>query len=666
MSKEYDMKKLSKILLITIFAVTLALSVFVLSACGKGNGSDDSGSGLPKITGVTLSDKTYTYDGQPHSLEVSGTIPEGVSVAYEGNGKTNAGTYTVKATLSGEEYQTLVLSATLKINKANITGIELKGDELTYDGQPHSLAIEGTLPEGVSVAYENNGKTNAGSYTVKAIISGDNHNALELSATLKINKADITSIEFKGDTVTYDGQPHSLAIEGTLPDGVSVSYANNGKVEAGAYTVTATISGANYNTLELTATLRILPNLSALAQSIMDSFGKTPDIWEFLPESFRLTPARAYTGNILDFSNNVQISSIPTTGIGKQLDVIYGTVIDMQNLLGYVNTFYGATNSIAGLYQEYINAHPDDYANFQGSTAGGVSSFKITLTDSKYFICAKVGSVAIELTSDIVTQGYTGRVQLSDGNALKFDVGENTLKIALKIIGRVTTQLEFVRSGSTVVGYMYESLTVAGAELSTSAMLTYSGNTVAVCGTKGDFIPTSKGKVVEIYDAASGRYLGSKVNEVMPGNIAEYDTYWFNLSNIYGFNTIRNDGDDFYLNGNLFKSKKTTVIGGSRRYDIEMKKTYYYTYDAETQKYSKMEMEIPQLFIQEKYYGSFVSDVKGENSYLGTVTNNVPQSTVTVLDYYYVDGLKAYDKIADAVTAEDIIAYIGEKNAWFN
>ena len=73
-----------------------------------------------QITGITFDDKEFQYDGDPHSLEVSGEIPSGVSVIYSNNEKTNSGSYTVSAKLSGAGYESLTLTATL-----TITPIEL-------------------------------------------------------------------------------------------------------------------------------------------------------------------------------------------------------------------------------------------------------------------------------------------------------------------------------------------------------------------------------------------------------------------------------------------------------------------------------------------------------------------------------------------------------------
>ena len=77
-----------------------------------------------QITGITFADGTYTYqEGVYHSLAISGTLPEGVTVEYTGNNVTYAGTYTVTATIKGEGYETLVLTATLTVKATTGGGV---------------------------------------------------------------------------------------------------------------------------------------------------------------------------------------------------------------------------------------------------------------------------------------------------------------------------------------------------------------------------------------------------------------------------------------------------------------------------------------------------------------------------------------------------------------
>ena len=54
------------------------------------------------MSGVSFSDLMAPYDGAAHSIEIKGTLPNGVTVAYEGNGQTTVGEYTVTATFKGD------------------------------------------------------------------------------------------------------------------------------------------------------------------------------------------------------------------------------------------------------------------------------------------------------------------------------------------------------------------------------------------------------------------------------------------------------------------------------------------------------------------------------------------------------------------------------------
>ena len=211
------------------------------------------------IEGVTLSGASFIYDGTSKSLSLSGTLPEGVTVSWVGNSATDAGEHQVTAILSGEGYNTLTLRATLIIKKADITGITLAGGEFTYDGTAKSLSLSGTPPTGVSISFSGNGQTAAGEHQVTATLSGDNYNTLTLKATLTILPAEITGVTLNSASFTYDGTAKSLSLSGTPPTGVSISFSGNGQTAAGEHQVTATLSGDNYNTLTLKATLTILP-----------------------------------------------------------------------------------------------------------------------------------------------------------------------------------------------------------------------------------------------------------------------------------------------------------------------------------------------------------------------------------------------------------------------
>ena len=218
------------------------------------------------MSGVTFGDVTVNYDGNAHSLAISGNLPAGVTVTYENNDQVNAGIHTVVAKFTGDANYNAIpdMTATLTIEKLtyDMSGVTFGDVTVTYDGNAHPLAISGNLPSGVTVTYENNGNILAGVYTVVAKFTGNsNYNAIpDMTATLTVNKAtyDMSGVVFADKSVTHNGSPFS--IEATnLPDGVTVTYENNGKTEPGKYTVTAKFTGdSNYNAIpDMTATLTV-------------------------------------------------------------------------------------------------------------------------------------------------------------------------------------------------------------------------------------------------------------------------------------------------------------------------------------------------------------------------------------------------------------------------
>ena len=224
------------------------------------------------MSNVKFLDKTETYNEGTHEIKITGDLPAGVTVEYEGNDKTDVGEYTVTAKFTGGEdkdnYNDIPnMTAKLTIEKAtyNMEGIGFADKTETYNGSEHNITLTGNLPKDVLVRYEGNGQIRAGEYTITAIFTGDekNYNAIpNMTATLKIEKAtyDMNSVTFTGKTVTYNGEVQELQIGGGLPEGVEVSYQNNENIEVGEYTVTAKFAGdaENYNLIsDMQATLKI-------------------------------------------------------------------------------------------------------------------------------------------------------------------------------------------------------------------------------------------------------------------------------------------------------------------------------------------------------------------------------------------------------------------------
>ncbi len=218
------------------------------------------------MNGVTFEGNTFVYDGKAHTLAISGDLPSGVTVAYENNGKTESGVYTVTAKFSGDSdnYEVIAdMTATLTINAKNISGATVTlGDSLTYNGSEQKQTVTSVKIDDLTVTYTVSGNvgTNAESYTLTITANGNFTGSVTKTWSIAKATYNMNGVTFEGNTFVYNGKAHTLAIGGTLPSGVTVTYTNNGKTESGNYTVTAKFSGDgdNYNLIpDKTATLTI-------------------------------------------------------------------------------------------------------------------------------------------------------------------------------------------------------------------------------------------------------------------------------------------------------------------------------------------------------------------------------------------------------------------------
>lgn len=124
-------------------------------------------------------------------------------------------------------------------NLKTFENITFANQTIDYDGQEHEIVLDGELPQGVNVVYENNKGTNAGVYNAKATLTLEGYKTLELTAKLTINKLnyDMSSAHWEYENeFTYNGSEQSVEVVG-LPQGVTVKqYQNNAKTNAGNYT----------------------------------------------------------------------------------------------------------------------------------------------------------------------------------------------------------------------------------------------------------------------------------------------------------------------------------------------------------------------------------------------------------------------------------------------
>ena len=186
-------------------------------------------------TNPTLTAYSGTYDGQSHTISVSGG--SGGTIHYSTDQKTWSttkptrtaqGTTTVYVKVVGDSNHTDtgVISSTITIKPATIT-YTASSYEGFYDGNSHTISVSVTKPtSGATITYSltENGTysatkptvTNATTtpVTVYFKISASNYNTVSSKATITINKTNSVSPKLTAYSGTYDGKPHTIGVTG--------------------------------------------------------------------------------------------------------------------------------------------------------------------------------------------------------------------------------------------------------------------------------------------------------------------------------------------------------------------------------------------------------------------------------------------------------------------
>jgi hypothetical protein len=188
-------------------------------------------------------------------------------------------------------------------------------------------------------------------------------------------------------------------------------------------------------------------------------------------------------------------------------------------------------------------------------------------------------------------------------------------------------------------------------------------------GNKADAFIGFTGYICEVYDVESGKMIGYEVQETL--SAITYNTLWFNLNDITGINTIKyvpgtdNVPAKFYINGSstAWASKTVGILGGlkmaSRRFDIEFRTQYFYSYDPVAKTYTAHAVQVPMFFVQEEYYDDMPSDVKSTNKV--TVSVCLTKVELDEIMVAYDTTVPAFIENKENMTVDQILAFIGTK-----
>ncbi len=144
----------------------------------------------------------FEYDGDQHWVEVEG-LPEGVQARYTNNAKTSVGVYTATVQFVVTDSDNYEIPAALAACRWEIKAKkeadptkkdydmsnvkwDYSGTAFGYDGTEKVVQLTG-LPDGVTVFYTNNRKTEAGDYTAIAQFTVNDPNTYNVPESMRCN-----------------------------------------------------------------------------------------------------------------------------------------------------------------------------------------------------------------------------------------------------------------------------------------------------------------------------------------------------------------------------------------------------------------------------------------------------------------------------------------------
>ncbi len=391
--------------------------------------------------------------------------------------------------------------------------------------------------------------------------------------------------------------------------------------------------------------------------------------YSYIPVAMRA----GYTKNLVelqdvtyDFSQFVNVNNIKYGGFGEQWNMVITNILESERFYKILNPTDSVFEIALSELNNFLNSEGED-VNYSINK----EKFALALTFENEVLCINIqyktgltnsffGNITPTITMkfDVNANKKDVFISLSSTNSLRYVVTENKYEFAINYgvsAGSRTAYCSFIKnSNNTVTGHIYEYISANGNDVINSCADFYITDTyVSVVGNKASGIIGFKGYINELYKASEGKLLGYEVRESLTfaGVTGTYNTLWFNLSDISGITSVKalehKDGDaknanDIFVNGNSDKIftpayNKKLLITTSRKFDIELRKQYFYYLDSENNICQK-EVSIPMMFIQadndsDTNFTDYSQDVKTTNGITSSVKTNSTVLTKIESDY---------------------------------
>lgn len=421
---------------------------------------------------------------------------------------------------------------------------------------------------------------------------------------------------------------------------------------------------------------------------------ETTTAYDYLPLSMQPN----YKANLIkvndvnyDFTSFVNVNDINKAGFGEQWQMVIENINQSVLMAKVFNVAQTALTAATNALDIYITNSYNDTMNYQ--TKGSNYKLAFSFENSMLIFNVEVTEIVnlpiignvypkIKMRYNLDENKKEMYISLGDSYKLYYGISDDSYEMAttygITVAGKTGSRASILTintSDGKTVGHISEFTSLENEDkIKACADFYIENGYCSVIGNKASGMIGFTGYINELYLVSNGYLLGYEVKEELEvaGVKGTYNTIWFNIWDFDGISSLKviektNDNKsskstvNVYLNGNTkllvptYNTKLT--VKTSRKYDIEYRSRFYYSYDAENDKYIATEVQIPMMFIQEgENLESFTKDFKHENDMTINVSLQQQYLDKIISDYHsYVNSFASNKELYSSNDIVDML-----------
>ncbi len=414
---------------------------------------------LNEFIGITFENSEFMYSGNANSIYVSG-LPSEASVTYDGNEQTEAGIYTVTATITQPYYETLVLHATMTVIKSQYSIIYILGTDLVENpnadiynyGTPFTFA-DAIRPNSKFIGWYTDSNFVTPITEIPADYYGDVTVYAKFDTGIVVSSGTVTGLTNYGKSLTTLIIPQTINDETITGIGAS-AFSDCSRLKSITIPDSVTSIG-NYAFYGCTALTEINFNATAMDDLSSDNYvfynagtsgtGITVNIganvtkipaYLFLPYSSSSLFAPKIASVV--FAENSQCKSIGNYAFRYCKSLTSITIPSSVKSIGYYAFYYCTSLKSVTIPDSVESIGYSAFYNCTSLTSIAIPNSVTSIGNYAFYKCTALTEINFNATAmnDLSSNNYVFCNAGQSGNGITVNIGANVTKIPVYLFGQ--------------------------------------------------------------------------------------------------------------------------------------------------------------------------------------------------------------------------------------